>query len=387
MIPTGLPRVVICRSNSILPDPRVEKEARALSNAGHKVEIIGWDMRGDLPEIEDKGGYQIHRRRVGATFGKGMANIGNELRWQLALLFWLIRRRKSYDILHACDFDTVLTALLCKWLFGKSVVYDVFDFYADMLRATPQLIKSIIRKVDIWVMGRVDAVILADEARREQIRGAKPRKLVVIYNTPEDQARHDLCDNSKPVVGTKLKIAYVGTLHVDRGLRELLAVIEGHPEWQLDLAGYGRDENEVLRIANNLPNVNWHGRIPYEKAMRLNAEADVLVATYNPRVANHRYTSPNKLFEAMMLGKPVIVAQGTSVDDKVRQAQCGMVVEYGDANDLDEALQSMETVEIRQKLGQNGRTAYQEQYDWRIMAERMLGLYREIYPSMLNQTV
>ncbi len=65
-------------------------------------------------------------------------------------------------------------------------MYDIFDFYADHLRNTPSLVKKIIRWLDYWAISRADAVIIADDARREQISGNHPRKLVVIYNTPDD---------------------------------------------------------------------------------------------------------------------------------------------------------------------------------------------------------
>ena len=51
-------------------------------------------------------------------------------------------------MVHACDFDTILPALMCKWLWKIKVIYDIFDFYADHLRATPNLIKRMIRAVD-----------------------------------------------------------------------------------------------------------------------------------------------------------------------------------------------------------------------------------------------
>ena len=46
-------RIVFCRSNPIAPDPRVEKEARALRQAGHEVVVVGWDRTGELP-IDEK---------------------------------------------------------------------------------------------------------------------------------------------------------------------------------------------------------------------------------------------------------------------------------------------------------------------------------------------
>ena len=101
---------------------------------------------------------------------------GALVRWQAGLTRWLMDHRREYDIIHACDFDTILPALWCRqW--GKVVIYDIFDFYADHLRATPEWVKFLIRRLDLALIHQADAVILADDSRKEQIVGAAPRRL------------------------------------------------------------------------------------------------------------------------------------------------------------------------------------------------------------------
>jgi predicted deacetylase len=132
----NLSRVVITRANPLAPDPRVMKTARTLREGGYGVVLVGWNMAGDQPDFERLDGFACHRLAVPARFGRGLVNMFHQLRWQIGLLGWLARHRNEYDVIHACDFDTVLAALCCKSIFRKKVVYDIFDFYADMLRAT-----------------------------------------------------------------------------------------------------------------------------------------------------------------------------------------------------------------------------------------------------------
>ncbi len=103
-----------------------------------------------------------------------MRNLPQLLKWQMGLWRWLVGRQREYDFIHACDFDTVLPALFCKFFFGKRVIYDIYDFYADHLRATPALIRGLIRWIDLCVINLVDAVIIVDKSRREQIAGSRP---------------------------------------------------------------------------------------------------------------------------------------------------------------------------------------------------------------------
>lgn len=138
--------------------------------------------------------------------------------------------------------------------------------------------------------------------------------------------------------GRHLHLAYIGLLQVERGLLEMLEVLRRHPEWTLTLVGFGGDQEQILSLAQALPNVAWHGRIPYERAPQLSASADALFATYDPAIPNHRYSSPNKIFETMMLGKPTVVARETNMDRIIWQADCGLVVRYGDVEELEAVL-------------------------------------------------
>jgi len=375
------PRVLFCRSNPIAPDPRVEKEARSLSNAGYTVRILGWDRSGALPYKEEVEGFTIQRLSIKAGFGKGMMNLPQLLRWQIGLVMWLVRHHKEFDIIHACDFDTLIPAMICKKLWGKKVIYDIFDFYADHLRSTPEFIKRMIKSVDLKMIDRVDAVILADESRRQQIAEAHPKRIVVIYNSPQD-----VMSNLTAMQTTRrhhdLEIAYIGLLQVERGLLELLEVLKNHPEWTLLLAGFGGDEKRILEAAESMTNVFWFGRVSYERALQLSYDTDVLIATYDPAIPNHRFSSPNKLFEAMMLGKPIIVAQGTNMDSIVEQLDCGVVIEYGDVRALEEILVRMQfNPQFRRQLGLNARNAYEQVFNWSRMEERLIKLYKRIASS------
>jgi glycosyltransferase involved in cell wall biosynthesis len=111
----------------------------------------------------------------------------------------------------------------------------------------------------------------------------------------------------------------------------------------------------------------------------LSASADVLFATYDPAIPNHRYSSPNKTFETMMLGKPTVVARGTNMDRIIRQADCGLVVRYGDVEELEAVLSRLaEEPGLRQRLGENGRRAYEAAYDWHLMRQCLLALYADL---------
>lgn len=374
-----LQRVLICRSNPVAPDPRVEKLAEALCQADYEVLVLAWDRTGQLPREEDRSGYRIVRFSHTSPYGSGLKNIVNLLCWQAFLLRRLIREWQGSALLHTCDFDTLLPCLLSKALGGKRIIYDIFDLYADSRRTIPSLLRKLLHMLELKALEWTDAVILADEARWEQITGAKPRWVITVYNSPPDTL-DILRQNGSPPRVEELRLVYVGLLQVERGLLEMMEILNRHPEWHLDLAGFGGgDEERILGLARSLPNVTWHGRVPYKQALELSYAADVLFATYDPAIPNHRYSSPNKVFEAMMLAKPVVVARGTGIDRLVEEVNCGLVVLYGDVAALEAALIRLaRDPALRQRLGENGRRAYEEKYSWNLMHERLLALYRKL---------
>ncbi len=202
--------------------------------------------------------------------------------------------------------------------------------------------------------------------------------MIVVYNSPEDALAVEYGEETFFSPFSKLKLTYVGLLQVERGLFEMLTVLKKHPEWELNLAGFGGDEQQLVDMAKDMPNVNWHGRISYNKALQLSQAADILFATYDPSIPNHAYSSPNKIFEAMMLGKPLIAAQDTNIDKIVENYKNGIVIKYGNIQDLETALYFLEDAEKRGEMGENSRRAYDEKYGWKEMKKKLAALYMSL---------
>ena len=107
--------------------------------------------------------------------------------------------------------------------------------------------------------------------------------------------------------------------------------------------------------------------------------ADILFAFYDPQIPANRYASPNKLFEAMMCGKPIITNAETTATKIVETENCGVVVPYGDVEAIkDTILKLKNNADLRERLGKNGRRAYEERYGWGIMEERLLKAYANL---------
>lgn len=371
-------KIVIIRSNPVLPDPRVAKEACSLHDAGHGVSIVCWDRRSNVDTVEYldvKSGIDVHRLGFKATFGEGLKNILPYLKFQVAMCKWLYTHRSKYDVIHACDFDTAFFAFHVSKLLHKRFVFDIFDFICG---APQNTFERFVYKSEINLINHADAVIICTEHRREQIGEAHPKRLVVIHNTPLQtlSISREFTDN----IGGYgvLKIAYVGILQEHRMIKELLELVACNNTFELHIAGFGVLEDYVKDMAGRYENIIFYGKIDYKKTLIVESKCDVLVAVYDPSIENHRYAAPNKFYEALMLGKPIIMAKNTGVASVVETMHTGLTIDYL-SNALETALLSV----YRQRDVWNNRAKdlqgiYSKYYSWSIMRQRLLQLYVDL---------
>jgi len=365
-------KVFMIRSNPIDPDARLEKEAKTLTEAGYAVTLLGWQRSGDAPPTEKRSGYTIRRIKLRAPFG--LKIIFYLPVWWAIEFFQLLKL--DWDIAHASDLDTYIPALLAAKIKRKLIVYDIFDFYADEI-LLPVPIRNLLAKIDIFLMRFADAIIIVDPSRLKQIGNAGDCGVHVIYNSPNDRVSPEA--TSQKQKGAPFIIFFAGFLIPGRDFETIIQAGKEIGGIQIIIAGFGSFKERLVTLSGQESHVTFIGRIPYDEVIQRTLQSDLLFAFYDPGVPNNRYASPNKLFEAMMCGIPILVNEGTSMADIVRKETCGLVVPYGDINAIKDAILLLKNdPRLRKQLGANGRRAYEQKYDWKIMEDRLLALYQEI---------
>lgn len=372
MIPMTV-KIIMVRAHPVNPDVRIEKEATSLSEAGYEVTILCWGRHGaKTQKLEKRLNYKIRRFRFPAPLGARV--IFSLPLWWLFELVWLLRN--EWDVVHAADFDTILPALIAAKIKQKKVIYDIFDFYADQA-PLPRMFRMIVASLDRYVMNYADTIIIVDPSRLKQIRREQDDSVIILYNSPSDTLIFNSNINAK---GENIfRIFYAGGLSRDRDIFSILIASAGFDDVYIEIAGYGDYEAELKRIIGSKPRMSFLGLLPYNKVLEKSHQADLLFALYDPGVANNRYASPNKLFEAMMCGKPILVSDETAMAHIVREEDCGFVVPYGDVDAIKSAIRTLKSdPALCKRLGANGRKAYETKYGWNIMEKRLLDIYQTL---------
>lgn len=357
--------IILLRSTSIKNDSRIQKEAKAFLESNEYVKMIGWDRKQEFEKNEIFDGIDIEFFRKKSVYGSGIKNLFNIFLFQIFIFFKLYKYRKKYNKVFSCDLYTGITARVFSKLFKKKFIYDIYDYYVDCHKI-PSKLKNIIEKQEIKNINSADVTIICTEERKKQIIKAKPKKLIVVHNSPE-LPNFDECKKYKlKVKNEKLKICYVGILQEDRLLIEILDVIKNNEKYELHIGGFGKYEQKIADYSKKYSNIFFYGSMNYYDVLRLEKECDILFATYNPKIENHKFSAPNKLYEAMALGKPIIVCKNTGIDKLVDKNKLGIVINY-DSNEFLKAIKLLE----KNKDYESSKLLYNNKYSWNVMKEKL----------------
>ncbi len=371
-------RIVFLRSNPVSPDSRVEKEVNSIIGAGNFVCVVCWERNKKHKQKKERlhlknSAADIYRIGIPANYGGGIkANFVPLLRFQIFLVRWLFKHRNEYDIIHACDFDTALTAYICSRLLNKKLVYDIFDYYVHSFRV-PAFLTRVIEKMDRRIINSADAVIICTKQRKEQIAGTSPKKLTVIHNSPEYRAFDEKIANKDTI-----KIVYVGILTPERFIREIADFVIKNTNYEFHIGGFGGLEEYFIKLSQKHKNIFFYGKLSYEKTLELENSCDIITAIYDPSVPNHYFAAPNKFYEALMLGKPVVMARGTGMSDLVLKHDIGVLMDYN-PEDLARAFEKIVSRKSEwSKMANRMKAIYNESFSWREMEKRLISLYNDI---------
>lgn len=357
--------IILLRSTSIKNDSRIQKEAKTFLETNEYVKVIGWDRKQEFNKNELFDGIDINFFRKKSIYGSGIKNLFNIFLFQIYIFFKLYEYRKKYNKIFSCDLDTGITARIFSKLFKKKVIYDIYDYYVDCHKI-PSKLKNKIEKQEIKNINSADITIICTEERKKQITKAKPKKLIIVHNSPE-LPNFDNCKEYKLKSKTeKLKICYVGILQEDRLLIEILDVIKNNKKYELHIGGFGKYEQKIANYSKEYSNIFFYGSMNYYDVLRLERECDILFATYNPKIENHKFSAPNKLYEAMALGKPIIVCKNTGIDKLVDKNKLGIVINY-DSKEFLSAIKSLE----KNTNYESSKLLYNNKYSWNVMKEKL----------------
>lgn len=297
--------------------------------------------------------------------------------------FLFIRKLKP-KLVHFHDPELIPLGMLLK-LLGCKIIYDVHEDVPRQIlskRWIPWYLRRpvafIVSTVEWFAARIVDAVIPATPKIAERF----PRsKTVVVQNFP---IRSELIlPNPQPYASRPQSFAYIGGIAKIRGAVEMvntLQCLREVPDVRLLVAG-GFDPANLETELRALP--AWD-LVEYKGFLNRSGVASLLGSVRAGLVVfhncpNHFNAQPNKLFEYMAAGLPVIASDFPLWRQIVNGAACGLLVDPSKPQAIADAMRwILDHPAEAEAMGQRGRKAVEDAYNWECESEKLIELYRKL---------
>ena len=354
-------------------DTRIfEKECRTLAETGYRVTLIA---------------PHTGREMVDGVEIIPMPRYPNRLARMILgpLALFRLARRLPAAIYHFHDPELLPVGVLLKWTTLARVVYDVHENHARKMMAREWIpgplrrgISVVLRGIERISVGACDALVCVTE----HIAALFPHsRTSVIKNYPllgKTSKAPDPCQY-RPDNHT---LIYTGGWTAHRGVYQIVQALAyvRDPDVRLLLLGRCIDP-EVQQEAAKLPafdRVDYLGLVPYDQLYDHMRHAAIGMICSQPE-HDYALAQPNKLFEYMSAGLPVIASAFPLWQDIVEGNACGLTVDPTKPKEIARVIDDLlASPERRRAMGARGCQAVLDTYNWRIEGRKLIDLYKEL---------
>jgi len=365
-------------SNPYRPDPRVLREARALTRAGHEVSLMAWDREGGHARTSDENGVSVIRLGPRCQF-RDPVQVLIRLPW-----FWLhaLRgaRKGQFDIVHAHDFDTLPVGMLLARLGGKPVLYDAHELYSKMIGSEVGGLSKLIWLAERCFARHADGVVTVNASMAKVLSRGRRNRARVVTNSPDPSVLEG-CDRKAVREKHGLRgfvLSYLGSLEPGRFVEELVGAFPPGGGVTVAIGGNGTLMPLAERASLHNPSVRFVGTVDTDEALRITWASDLVVSMLDPANPNYRVSTPVKVLDAMASSRPVVISEGLDMAETVRRAGCGFVIPY-DREAFRQAVEkASQSPSLLAEMGEKGRAYFDRELSWTRSRDELLAAYRAL---------
>lgn len=348
------------------------KECKSLVKAGYDVYLLVNDDKDD----EEIDGVKIISLK---------AKVTNRFQRIFQLKKVLIKKALEInaDIYHLHDPELLLIAYTLKKN-NKKVVFDSHeDYLLTITEKTwlPKLLRPIIRFIyqiyEKQIIKRIDGAIVCYHWTYDRYNKLC-KNVSMILNFP-------IIDDTKPITDyTKKAIAFAGGIKSEWCHEEIIKTLEILKDVKYELAGDIQDNYEkIIMNMEGWKYVNYHGKISHQEVYNKvykNASIGMCLLDYIAQCKGHIGNLSNtKLFEYMFIGLPVIGTDFILWKEIIEKENCGVCVNPHNVEQITEAINYLlNNPDIMKEMGENGRKAVIEKYNWHIEEKKLIDFYHKV---------
>ncbi len=387
--------------NEFTGDVRVENEVMSLQKAGHKVFVLCLNY-GNKRSFEDFSGAKIIRVFIPLLIKNKLKGLNNTI-INLYPRFWSRHIKKfiienNIEVLHVHDLWMLESAYIANKSFKLPVVADLHENfvqalygykYANTFPGNILISKKRWQKKEVEWTKKADKIItvIEEAVERYQKLGNEIDKIVVLpnYVNLDSFLTSSIDKNILEKFSENFTLTYVGGFDSHRGLesaiRAVSNIIKVIRNFKLVLVGSGSNFNDLKKLANELDvseYISFEGWQPHEKLISYIKASDMCLIPHLKTVHTDN-TIPHKLFQYMILEKPVVSSNLRPIERILSDTEAGVIFKSNDESDLAEKVISLyKNPKLMKTMGENGKRGVIEKYNWDKAAEKLINLYKNI---------
>jgi len=328
----------------------------------------------------------------------GGSNLDWMVRWRYVILGWAENAAAAApvaDAYHGHDLTGLEAAGRAWRRNGGRLVYDSHEIFLESgsNAGRPRLLKHLLGRSERRWMRHAEALVTVNESLAAELgRRLRPHRTIVVHNCPArwnpPVPRPDMIRSATGIPAGARIALYHGGFSVHRGLEQLAdAILEpGLETTHAVFLGYGSKRAMLDRmVADPRLGGRLHvlAAVPPSELLPWVASADVAVMPIQPSTLNHRLSTPNKLFEALAAGVPVVVSDFEEMHQIVLNdpaGPLGAVCRPTDVADVARAIRQVLELPGDEAAALRDRClrAAHERWSWESEVDGLIDLYRDL---------
>lgn len=367
--------------NNFVNDSRVLKTTKSLSNMGIDIRVLCLHEEG-LQEHETIENIKVHRLRL-KTRSWSKSRIVQLLKY-IEFVYRVLKQYRKCQIYHCNDLPALPIGVIAKLMNRDSkVIYDAHEYEInDVPNQRPYSIKIKYFIERFFIQFADEVITVSESIARAYEKLYKIHTPYVVLNCPsfKSPSYHNLFREKFNLSPDQRIFLYQGGLGKGRGIEMLLQAFEeadGNTSI-LVCMGYGPLEALVKEKAAASQNIYFHPAVSPDVLLDYTSSADFGIIFYQDNCLNHKYCSPNKMFEYLMAGLPVIVSNLFEMRRLVEEHEVGVTANDNTVEGFKQAIERISSLDYN-RLRKNVEVT-NKIYNW----EQQETVLKKVYTKVLD---
>ncbi len=353
-------KIAILFLGNVKHDSRTNNLYYSLSKWGNKVQVISCDWLANENEInEEIKIFKIQKPKFSLAFYS---------KAYLVFVKEVLKFKPEYCF--AEDVFTLPVAALLKFFLGFKLIYDsreLYPFLAGLRRK--KVNQFIVKTIEKIFIKSADKILTTGKMDKEFIEDYyKLKNVLVLRNLPlkrkvepVDLRKEFGVSNAFPI------LIYQGVLLEGRGITLIIKALKRLQNFNFLILGEGPFKSEFQNIAKDLAvddKVIFGGRIPQDKLLNYTAGADAGLAIIENLSKSYFLALPNKLFEYLMAGLPVVISPLPQMVEIVNKYNVGVIIDSFDPDAIANAIERLLKDSVRMQLFRENALDAAKELNW-----------------------